>query len=133
MRSNELRQGNLIYWNIPEKQGVIHTVVGIRNNKPQTIPISLGESIEDYNPIPLTEEWLLKFGFFSKYKSNHTKWNKGWVEIDQASDEDDEGNSIPQKQEFYYAYKTEIKFVHQLQNLIFATTGEELFYDITPQ
>ena len=62
MKAEELRIGNLIFWDIPEKLNTIHEVIGIRNKKPQTIPISLGESIEDYKPIPLTEEWLKMFG-----------------------------------------------------------------------
>lgn len=87
--------------------------------------------IDDFNirvckPIPLTEEWLEKFGFNSKYKSIHTHWNLGGFGLDQASDEDDDGNSIPVKQEFYYGYKLEVKYVHQLQNLYYAMTGEEL-------
>jgi hypothetical protein len=78
IKANELRIGNLIYWNIPEKVDTIHTVVGIRNDKPQTVPISLGESIENYQPIQLTEEWLLKFGF-NKVSDIWEFWkNSGW-------------------------------------------------------
>jgi len=47
LKSNELRIGNLIYWNIPEKLNVPHEVVGIVHDRPQTIPISLGDSIHE--------------------------------------------------------------------------------------
>lgn len=73
--------------------------------------------------IPLTEEILLKFGFYEIYKSEFSirygienfdeiefKWNKtfGW--------------------NFYYkTFCIEgIKFVHKLQNLFFSLCGEEL-------
>lgn len=79
-----------------------------------------------FNPIPLTDEWLKKFGFFSKYKHCNVRWNILGFDIQQISDEDDDGNKIPQEQIFYYQYMYEIKYVHQLQNLYFALTGEEL-------
>jgi hypothetical protein len=79
-----------------------------------------------FKPIPLTEEWLLKFGFIGKYKSVHTHWNYKGFGIEQKSDEDDFGGSIPIEQVFYYEYRYDIEHVHQLQNLYFALTGEEL-------
>ena len=63
MNANELRIGNLIYWDIPEKENVPHEVIGIKQGKPLTTPISLGDTMDEYKPIPLTEEWLLRFGF----------------------------------------------------------------------
>lgn len=70
------------------------------------------------NPIPLTEEWLLKFGFFSHENRPRPVY----------------GNNS-----FIYFYKQdgifwsdlmhgtiEIKYVHQLQNLYHALTGKEL-------
>ena len=80
---------------------------------------------EAFNPIPLTEEILLKFGFYEIYKSEFSirygienfdeiefKWNKtfGW--------------------NFYYkTFCIEgIKYVHQLQNLFFSLCGEELTF-----
>ena len=73
-----------------------------------------------YEPIPLTEEWLIKFGFdFDGYCSY---WKS---EIELTKDTMDEhfqsfnnvGSGLCQK---------EIKYVNQLQNLYFALTGEEL-------
>ena len=103
MKAEELRIGNLIFWDIPEKLNTIHEVIGIRNKKPQTIPISLGESIEDYKPIPLTEEWLLKFEKID------------WVL------KDDKG--------FYFLFnnkKVRLKFVHTVQNVYFYIEQKEL-------
>ena len=77
-------------------------------------------------PIPLTEEWLDRLGFYSKYKSNHKMWNIFGFNLHQIPDEDENGNKIPQEQIFYYEFSYEIKYVHQLQNLYFALTGKEL-------
>lgn len=82
---------------------------------------------ETIEPIPLTEDWLEQFGFFSKYKSVHMRWNILGFDINQKSDEDDEGGKIPQEQVFYYyPSNLEVKWVHQLQNLYFSVMGEEL-------
>lgn len=86
-------------------------------------------------PVLLTEDWLEKFGFHSKYKSVHMQWTKftegadlnfRCFNVNQASDEDDEGNSIEQKQQFWWDFKIELKYVHQLQNLFYALVGQEL-------
>tara|TARA_R110000796_G_C14252290_1_gene398774 strand:+ start:140 stop:511 length:372 start_codon:yes stop_codon:yes gene_type:complete len=77
-----------------------------------------------YLPIPLTEEWLLKFGFIA-----HT--NRVWFR-------DGEFLGIDLGIEIYFVQqhttcegylafiRTPIKYVHQLQNLYFALTGKEL-------
>lgn len=142
IQANELRIGNLIYWNIPEKQDVIHTVVGIRNNKPQTIPISLGESNEEYNPIRLTVKWALKFGFkplpFKNILNSLTKdigrnrilsiGNIGtanemiWICEVNPTDPKVIDDLICIHN---YDYDKEI-FIHKLQNLYHVLTGEEL-------
>jgi len=71
-------------------------------------------------PIPLTEEWLLKFGFEQPYIELTTKeFVKGDLIIYLYK---------PVNREWYYGSWREgkIKYVHQLQNLYFALTGEEL-------
>lgn len=86
-------------------------------------------SIKQVTPITLTEEWLLKFGFeetgnqnfeitikeFGNRKISFTKmmdeWGLGLIFND--------GKRVP-------IFPTNIYFVHQLQNLYFALTGEEL-------
>jgi len=69
-----------------------------------------------YQPIPLTEEWLLKFGFVAK--------NEGYL---------CSNKKVYLSDDFYYYCLyfdcedvIEIKYVHSLQNLYFALTGEEL-------
>lgn len=65
-----------------------------------------------YKPIPLTEEWLLKFGFKKKSSS---------FVIFPVSIKKQTKNAF-----FYSPTSLNLKSVHQLQNLYFALTGEEL-------
>ena len=76
---------------------------------------------DDYRAIPLTEEILLKFGFFKKlgnYELENFRFH-----ISQPMNFDGfvfcEGYSV---------ITDKIQFVHQLQNLFFALTGEELTF-----
>lgn len=83
----------------------------------------------DFREIELTEEWLLKFGFNNDYKD-------GYIGIDICNS--DFVLTKPFKMGewqdcFCFQFETgnvhkfrEIKYVHQLQNLYFALTGEEL-------
>lgn len=70
-----------------------------------------------FEPIPLTHEWLIKFGFKKTGMSYVTdifvvlKWT--------------DGNLMSPYQD-RHGYRNQIQFVHQLQNLYFALTGEEL-------
>ena len=93
-------------------------------------PIESGEEIDDcaqypdkYEPIPLTEEWLLKFGF-----QKITGWSKnefcslhtGYIEF--QWDKDGMMISIEDQN----LTLSHIKYVHSLQNLFFSLTGNEL-------
>jgi hypothetical protein len=69
------------------------------------------------NPIALTEEWLLKFGF-KYYKS----WNYWQIKGEHRLKVYPCNISFDFRERFHF----EIKEVHQLQNLYFALTGEEL-------
>ena len=79
-----------------------------------------------FKPIPLDEKWLLKFGF---EKSDLIGFNGGWQRgtdskyyIQQMSN----AITIHLITEESVALLTGFHFVHQLQNLYFALTGEEL-------
>ena len=83
----------------------------------------LTEYFTRIEPIPLTEEWLVKFGFdktnsirlmidISSYYLQVTASNLDCLILSQD-------NSIS-------TILRPIKYVHQLQNLYFALTGEEL-------
>jgi hypothetical protein len=78
-----------------------------------------------YQPIPLTEEWLLKFGL--EFVTD-TWYLKGFA-IWETECGDEKGNT-----EIGYFYELRevgmmdrhIKYVHELQNVYFALTREEL-------
>lgn len=72
----------------------------------------------DLSPIKLTDEWILKLGYIAIdpiFSDRPTIFTKGihkiWHPFDQFLDD---------------VYRFEIKYVHKLQNLYFALTGEEL-------
>jgi hypothetical protein len=114
MDARELRIRNYIY-----KEGKIHQVDGI--------DFGLARREADYNikifkPIPLSEEWLVKFGFGK-------------------SDQHESGHNADPVFGFYYDWHFKrfyleveservridhIKYVHSLQNLFHSLTGSEL-------
>jgi hypothetical protein len=119
MESKELRIGNLVnYRGFPSMVGAIssnETYIyldkGIVNPK-----------VEDIEPIPLTEEWLLKFGFEKVSWSNDVRINllNRWSLI-----YDFDVNKLCVDSGLNANY-LQIKYIHQLQNLYFTLTGEEL-------
>lgn len=126
MTLTELRVGNLVgyqdedYNNNPNEIDFINPVLEITDrfviiNSTARVQLILGELI----PIPLTEEWLLKFGL--------RRDQEVWTLIETAwgifIERDENDWSITVNKEYQIA---SIKFVHQLQNLYFALTGNEL-------
>ena len=142
IKANELRLGNLVM----TKFGKVKIIDAIHGDGTDNYryPGSRGiEFIEttdikcssDYKPIPLTEEWLLKFGF-EKYEitGSYIKTPKdtakgfGFRFHTQHPFTEDLFNSVVEcsymEQQLYV--KNGLKYVHQLQNLYFALTGNEL-------
>ena len=78
--------------------------------------------IELIEPIPLTEDWLLKFGFEkdNEYYSKGTKHYHLPSKSFYSGNDHVSGGNVDAR----------IKYVHQLQNLYFALTGEELTFNI---
>jgi len=112
MKATELRIGNLVKYN----DGGIFKVIGIYNfglDVEDDIEVTYME-YENFSAIPITEEWLLKFGFEKKYKN----YEKGYFMFFKGS-----CSRISYKLSLI---GINIKYVHQLQNLYFALTGEEL-------
>jgi len=108
MNEKELRIGNIV--SIENKEVEVDGKLIFQLEKSNFV----GCDTSDLKPIPLTEEWLLGFGFkngeknifsFTKYMDlriigNENDYNGLWI-----------GN---------------ILYVHSLQNLYFALTGDEL-------
>lgn len=77
--------------------------------------------LNKYEPIPLTEEWLVKFGF-TKDKNLFFHDKCSYIQSDAYNCGGGFGYCLnDEKIDFLH-----IKYVHQLQNLYFALTGEEL-------
>ena len=106
------RGGKLIQLHYWESAGKIaqNMVVGGMTVHPMT------ENVEYLMPIPLTEEWLLKFGF--EWKIQHQGFHNGAFKIEEE---------YKKGYRFYIGNeKISIQYVHQLQNLYHALTGKEL-------
>jgi hypothetical protein len=118
----QFRIGNLVL-----RDGKVDTITGIWHelsyDSGYDFYIQAGDDldypIEDISGIPLTEEILIKMGFFKK--------NRAWMLVDQGTN--------PTKFKFSIwedlTYNTgelqpPLDFVHQLQNLYQSLTGEEL-------
>jgi len=111
MKANELRIGNYISTDKGILQKVnFNTFEYLANDK-----FAPHDAID---PIPITEEWLLKFGFDKAVnKPIYIRWAgrfkiKYYLAI----------NSLA----IIGSSSLELKYVHQLQNLYYALTGTEL-------
>ena len=104
MEAKELRIGNLVY-----EKGKVKEMYSISNNN--------AKDYSNMKPIPLTEEWLLKFGF-----NKISGWDdyKGWIKDDVELECDCYGF------DFINYLDKGVDYVHQLQNLYFALTNNEL-------
>lgn len=74
----------------------------------------------DLKPIPITEEWLLKFGFEQRdhlWSIDIDRYNK----INYNSDQ-----KLLFSGQLGFSIQHDIKYIHQLQNLYFALTQKEL-------
>ena len=127
MKSTELRIGNWVkYPHLIEN--VLHefdSISGIFENNSVSIKSRpyTAFTLDSVNPILLTEEWLMKFGFYET--SRYGKYLEFNINQEQAL-------RLPickhSEKDFWYVLRGSVKiqYVHQLQNLYFALTGEEL-------
>ena len=79
-----------------------------------------------YEPIPLTEKWLLKLGFYMENKSyfflpSRTRTNKSNKTFEYTKDLNLDWYILLDDSTRIY-----LEYVHQFQNLYFALTNEEL-------
>lgn len=110
MEATELRIGNYVDWDHLDVPSEI-TLMDFAMIYDEDIVLDKCQGI------PLTEEWLLRFGFeIMDIKGSKVIDVAGWY-------------SEWKDNEIDFAYAEEIrklKYVHQLQNLVHALTGEEL-------
>ena len=120
IKANELRVGNLIY-NIKnefEKRQII--VSGITNTMIACKQIVTEHKF--FEPIPLSEDWILKSGFKKREDGDYDLFKHSEVSIIIDKDLD------CWKCDGICFSVTNFQYVHQLQNLYFALTGEELVF-----
>lgn len=126
MKENELRLNNLVIVNYKIdllskvtwiKEGSINVIF---DRQPDLVN-SVICSVNDLIAIPLTKEWLLKAGFERLFPTGSTYSLRDFNVSDFGE------NGI-----YHYDVKQPIKYVHQLQNLYFAMTGEELVFSTEP-
>ena len=109
MKAEELRIGNWIRYAGQE--------IELTRQKFKLSVFTLGLD-ELHEPIPLTKEWLIRFGF--EYNYSFDLYSKSGFDIQLLE------NGIEFYIGEYGSYFTWIECIHQLQNLYFALTGQEL-------
>lgn len=127
---NELRIGNLITY-LEE----IYVINGIKYEELNpnkwrisfiTIDGKLGNAkgVDWIGPIPLAPEWLERLGF--EYKDGASDYGHYRHNLVYIYEHDSDPGLFHFSRGHMEGAKVEVKHVHQLQNLFFALTGEEL-------
>ena len=111
LSATELRIGNLVYYDKTSVIIEIGDLVVLQQHEKKELPTL-------YGPIPLTEEWPLKFRF--KRLSHSNDYLKGDFKIDLK------GYFFIYIKDIGWILLCQVKYIHKLQNLYFALTGQEL-------
>lgn len=108
MMANELRIGNWVRLKYHDHKFQVEA----------EFIVSVKKGFELCQPIPLTEDWLLKFGF--EHDDPNSFWRKDGFFFDLYH--------LPLDNIIEHDSKViaHVKYVHQLQNLYYALTGKEL-------
>jgi hypothetical protein len=128
MKASEVRIGNLVKY---DKR--VFEIDVIAHVFPTLNTAEFGIGVVDWNniePIPITEEWLFKFGFHLRDGFSNTfklDVEKHQYDCSKITYSEKEGLlRFSNGKEKGTTLIPHIKYVHQLQNLYFALTGEEL-------
>lgn len=116
MEANELRIGNYLEFT----DTMVCAVTSIRSKNEFVVNDQWSSYATEVRPIPLTEKWLLKFGF-----EKHGEWycirGNNMLSINVSIKHNK--TTVGENEEYEI---DNMNFVHQLQNLYFALTGTEL-------
>ncbi len=107
MDAKELRVGNWV-------ENDIGNMVLIDR---ETLPFVVTKWIKCHHPVNLTEDILLKCGF---------EWENHGLRLNDICIRKEVGGFVVYTSNESFNFKIELKNLHQLQNLYFALTGEEL-------
>ena len=124
MKNTQLRRGNKVLHNGIEKtiDCISPGYVMLLEDRKRTDDFGQWVNLDEVEFIPLTEEWLLKFGLekldIDLYKIDNEYFILFFNETYYIADEDWKNKKRIIGKGLIY--------VHQLQNLYFALTGEEL-------
>jgi hypothetical protein len=153
MKSSEFRIGNLVEYNLSsgafdddtELNPLKIITIGAEDCFHNYVRLSDGFNnsydFDEIKPIHLTDEWMIKFGFIAedkrpskdhgqyfskpiydyKYSFAYAHFRNDWGFYHSYTDAPNEEDNNK-----YDLISCDIKYVHQLQNLYFALTGEEL-------
>lgn len=117
MEPNELRISNLV----TDLDGDVMSISEITKDYVSFSGCNLKSRYGKIQPIPLTEDWLIRFGF---KRIHDGVWSNGTIELNYVTQDD------YYEFEFRFPFSEwmirKLKFVHLLQNLYFALTGTEL-------
>jgi hypothetical protein len=81
------------------------------------------ERLGDIQPIKITEDWLIEFGF-SKHSNDYYLLKNGHSTLEITLEQGFNYDYADVRENSHYL--TEIKYVHQLQNLCYALYNKEL-------
>lgn len=114
MNAKEVRIGNWVLDESGEKVQIEGVMNASGNEDACILSGGCWLQIHRFKPIPLTEEWLERFGI-NEYNIINDK-----IYIHREDD------YFQVSEDGFYRCSTEIKYVHQLQNLYHALRGEEI-------
>jgi len=127
IKANELRIGNLL----THEQDYMNNMYPIDHWQVTSIGAKSfrckGHSGKYFNPIPITEEWLLRLGY--RYYNGKSS---GTMCLDYGGklyiDFHDRKIQIKSHYESYILYRSlhHVLYVHQLQNIYYSLTGQEI-------
>jgi hypothetical protein len=123
MKANELRIGNYVYELLVKDNCFVNTEIQLHTVGEYVISsVEKGRAM----PIPLTEEWLIKFGFESVGLGGNRFVLYNAIDGTSNFVIETDGIILYPQIDYDIVCWSEFKYVHQLQNLYFALTGEEL-------
>lgn len=133
MEATDLRIGNLV-----DYENTTHVVTGIdgatiKSEWLKARHDSYKDDISEHLGILITEEWLARFGLkkmigYSKETSKNKYLEVAWNDKDKwyVMFRNTHIGSSTRYLDDYVCLRTDLKYIHELQNLYFAISGREL-------